>query len=134
MRSYSNLVVIVGLAAHMQVAAQEPIVPYNTTIERLLTSQNFGQCMFEPTIGPDQVGMNCPNQWVTVDCGASLPGASKTLNMQKWDTIQLAYATGKEVRVRIDPNVDISGWCWLEQLQTCPSGGCPEPQPTVTPE
>jgi len=127
--------VVTALVAYSVVSlAHSSIVPYNTTIERLLTSQNFGECMFEPTIGPDQVGMACQNQWVTVDCAAVLPGAKKSLNMQKWSTIQLAFATGNEVRVRIDPNVDISGWCWLEQVQICPDAGCPDQQPPVTPE
>ena len=119
----------------LEVTAQSTsIIPYNTTIERVLTSSNFGECMFEPTIGPAEAGMACSNnQWVTVDCAASLPGAKRSLSMQKWETINLAYATGKTVRVRIDPQVDIQGHCWLEQVQTCPDSGDCGTQPPITP-
>lgn len=112
---------VIGLALTL-VSAQvlAAVIPFNTGVQRTLISENFGECMFQPSVGPSTVGLACRDEWITADCAGSL-GGSKSLGKTKFDTILLTELTGGTVRVRVDDSKKINGFCFLEQVQTLPS-------------
>ena len=109
---------IASVLVSAQVAAA--VVPFNTGVQRTLISENYGECMFQPTVGPSTVGLACRDEWITADCAGSL-GGSKSLGKTKFDTILLTELTSGTVRVRVDDSKKINGFCFLEQVQTLPS-------------
>jgi len=113
---------IATLISSMLIAAQvgAAVVPFNTSVQRTLISENYGECMFQPSVGPSTQGLNCRDEWITADCAGSL-GGSKSLGKTKFDTILLTELTAGTVRVRVDDSKKINGFCFLEQVQTLPS-------------
>lgn len=113
---------IATLISSTLIAAQvgAAVVPFNTSVQRTLISENYGECMFQPSVGPSTQGLNCRDEWITADCAGSL-GGSKSLGKTKFDTILLTELTAGTVRVRVDDSKKINGFCFLEQVQTLPS-------------
>jgi hypothetical protein len=111
-------VALVALSASAAVSAA--VVPFNTLVQRTLISENFGECMFQPSTPPSGQGLACRDEWITADCAGTL-GGSKSLGKTKFDTILLSELTGGTVRVRVDDAKKINGFCFLEQVQTVPA-------------
>lgn len=109
-----------ALAFVTSVSAQAAVVPFDTQVVRTLISENYGECMFQPSVGPSTKGLACRDQWITADCAGTL-GGSKSLGKTKFDSILLSELTGGTVRVRVDDSKKINGFCFLEQVQTVPA-------------
>lgn len=109
-----------AIALTTSVSVSAAVVPFDTTVVRTLISENYGECMFQPSTAPSSKGLACRDQWITADCAGSL-GGSKSLGKTKFDSILLSELTGGTVRVRVDDSKQINGFCFLEQVQTVPS-------------
>lgn len=113
--------IIAGLTtAFLSSVASAAVKPFDTEVVRTMISENFGECMFKPSVGPRSQGLSCNDNWVTADC-AGLLGGSKSLGKSKFDTILLAELTGSTIRVRVDDSKTINGFCFVEQVQTVPA-------------
>ena len=114
-------VIVVGLTAVLLSSfASAAVRPFDTEVVRTMISENFGECMFKPSVGPRSQGLGCNDNWITADC-AGLLGGSKSLGKSKFDTILLAELTGSTIRVRVDDGKTINGFCFVEQVQTVPA-------------
>jgi len=101
-------VVVSGVA----IGAQEA---FNTSVESMLVSEANGECIFKPDPNgqlPSDVGLNCANAWLSLDCGG-LHG-SKSLGNTKFGMIQLAYVTNTPIRVMVDDLKVAGAYCVTE--------------------
>lgn len=81
-----------------------------TTVRTLLVhDEAFGGCMARLEVDMREVSGNQCGEWVSFSCTNELlaPEQSQLL----WDSIQLAYALKKDVRVQVDSNKKHNGHC-----------------------
>ena len=109
-----------AIALTASCSVMSAVVPFDTTVQRTLISENYGECMFKPGTAPSSKGLSCRDTWITADCAGSL-GGSKSLGKTKFDSILLAELTGGSVRVRVDDSKQINDFCFLEQVLTLES-------------
>jgi hypothetical protein len=78
-------------------------------------SANYGYCMARLTINPSTVGLNCPaDALVSLDCEGNFASKAATNNL--FSAAQLAFVTGKSVRVTINDSQKINGFCVAKRL------------------
>ena len=115
-------------------AALAPLAPraatdsMATTVERLLASaEGFGGCMAMLGTSPSSAGLDCPaGRWVTFSCTGK--HASKGDAMRMYDAAQLAFATGRPVRVWVDDSRKHGGHCFAWRVDVL---GGPGPNPSA---
>lgn len=124
MRGFVKVAIQAALVASALVVAYPAkalFANYEATVTRVLASNNeaFGGCMLMLSPSPSTQNMlACPaSGWTTADCSALLPGSTKDAAIRKFEVGQLAFALGREVRVRVDDQKKLNGNCYLEQIQ-----------------
>ena len=86
-------------------------------VRRTLTvaDERFGGCMVALSVSPSDEGLDCPtSKWVTFSCSGTHTSKSNALRM--YDSAQLAFVTGREVRVWVDDTRKHNGHCFVSRL------------------
>ena len=95
-------------------AATEEIV---AEVRRTLTvaDDRFGGCMVALSVSPADKALDCPtSKWVTFSCTGTHTSKSSALRM--YDSAQLAFVTGREVRVWVDDTKKHNGHCFVSRI------------------
>ncbi len=89
----------------------------DATISRTMvtTDDLYGGCMVALNVSPSDYNLDCPSgNWVTLDCAGEL--TSKSQGMRLMDSAQLAFVTGRSVRVTVDDSRKHNGWCFAQRI------------------
>ena len=101
--------VAVILASTSSWAALESLGPSSVT--RLLNdSAQMGTCAAKLDPGPQTTSIDCAPDWVTFSCSGDFN--SKSEGTTKFGAAQLAFVTGKKLRVYLDDTKKHNGYCW----------------------
>ena len=66
-------------------------------------------------VSPSDSGLNCPvGKWVTFSCTGEL--TSKSSAMRLYDSAQLAFVTGRTVRIWVDDTKKHNGYCFASRI------------------
>jgi len=89
----------------------------NASIVQIITTEsNYGGCMTKLSKPINTATYACPGEWVSFACtgvaGNSVPRAA-----QMWDTVLLAYALEKKVRIRVDSSIKLNGYCYADYIR-----------------
>ena len=121
-RAAKSMLVLVLVATPMGVG-QATTVSIETRITRTLaaTDDAFGGCMAALDVAPSESGLDCPagNKWVTFSCTGEHTTASDALRM--YDSAQLAFITGRRVRVWVDDTRKHNGFCFVTRIDVLAS-------------
>ena len=99
--------------------ANAAVATWKTTVtEVMIDSTLYGGCMAKLQSGPADNGLpTCNNDWVSMDCFANF--YTKTDAANKLSTAQLAYVTGKTIRLRVrDTNTYNVAYCVVERMDS----------------
>ena len=109
---------VVALAASVLLtmpakAATEQVVG---EVKRTLTvaDDRFGGCMVALSVLPSDTGLDCPARWVTFSCTGVHTSKSNALRL--YDSAQLAFVTGRTVRVWVDDTRKHNGHCFVSRI------------------
>ena len=98
--------------------AQATIESIDTRITRTLTAADgaFGGCMAALDVAPSDSGLDCPvgSRWVTFSCSGEHATTPDALRM--FDSAQLAFMTGRKVRVWVDDTRKHNGHCFVTRI------------------
>lgn len=86
-------------------------------VRRTLTvaDDRFGGCMVALSVSPSEEGLDCPTtKWVTFSCTGTHTSKSNALRM--YDSAQLAFVTGRKVRVDVDDTKKHNGHCFVSRI------------------
>ena len=86
-------------------------------VRRTLTMSDdrFGGCMVALSVSPSEEGLDCPEtKWVTFSCTGTHTSKSNALRM--YDSAQLAFVTGRTVRVWVDDTKKHNGHCFVDRI------------------
>ena len=82
----------------------------------IVDDTNYGGCMI--SISPDAASQaaisDCAATWVTLDCQGAF--GSKSDGQTKLSQSQLAWVTGKQIRVRANNAKKHNGFCMIERI------------------
>jgi hypothetical protein len=93
-----------------------------TRITRTLAAADaFGGCMAALDVPPSDSGLNCPvgGRWVTFSCTGV--HATKADALRMFDSAQLAFITGRRVRVWVDDTRKHKGHCFVSRIDVLSS-------------
>ena len=91
-------------------------------VRRTLTvaDESFGGCMVALSVSPSEMGLSCPEgKWVTFSCTGTYTSKSSALRM--YDSAQLAFVTGRTVRVWVDDTKKHNGHCFASRIDVVAS-------------
>ena len=111
--SMSVLLTVPAQATTEQVAAE---------VRRTLTvaDERFGGWMVALSVSPSEEGLDCPeSKWVTFSCTGTYTSKSNALRM--YDSAQLAFVTGRRVRVWVDDTKKHNGHCFASRIDVVAS-------------
>lgn len=116
-RGAKYMLALVLVATPMSVG-QATTVSIDTRITRTLAAADgsFGGCMAALDVAPSESGLNCPagSRWVTFSCTGEHATVSEALRM--YDSAQLAFVTGRRVRVWVDDTRKHNGHCFVSRI------------------
>lgn len=116
-RAVKYMLVLVLIATPISVG-QATTVSIDTRITRTLAAADgaFGGCMAALDDAPSDSGLDCPagSKWVTFSCTGEHATTSDALRM--YDSAQLAFATGRRVRVWVDDTRKHNGFCFVSRI------------------
>ena len=96
---------------------------FEATVTRTLSmaDDRYGGCMVALSVAPSDEGLNCPagRKWVTFSCNGTHTAKSNAMRML--DAAQLAFVTGKSVRVWVDDARKHNGYCFVERIDVLSS-------------
>ena len=102
----------------LTVPVQAATVEIVAEVRRTLTvaDDKFGGCMVALSVSPGDDGrLDCPtSKWVTFSCTGIHTSKSSALRM--YDSAQLAFVTGREVRVWVDDTKKHNGHCFVSRI------------------
>ena len=88
----------------------------NVTHTMAVAGEEFGGCMVLLDRSPREEGLDCPESaWVTFSCTGT-HASSKAAAMRMLDSAQLAFVTGRKVRVWVDDARTHNGFCFVSRI------------------
>ena len=116
-RAAKSMLVVVLVATPMSVG-QATTVSMDSRITRTLAAADgsFGGCMAALDAAPSESGLDCPvdSKWVTFSCTGLHTTVADALRM--YDSAQLAFVTGRRVRVWVDDTRKHDGFCFVSRI------------------
>ena len=98
--------------------SQATTVSIEARITRTLAAVDdaYGGCMVALDVSPSDSGLDCPvgAKWVTFSCSGE--HATKAEALRMYDSAQLAFVTGRRVRVWVDDTRKHSGHCFVSRI------------------
>ncbi len=80
-----------------------------------MSDDRYGGCMVALSVSPSDEGLDCPDaKWVTFSCTGTHTSKSNALRM--YDSAQLAFVTGRTVRVWVDDTKKHNGHCFVDRI------------------
>ena len=115
-RRASRFVLAVALVATPMPLTQATPVSIEARITRTLAAaEAFGGCMAALDVSPSDSGLNCPvGKWVTFSCTGEHTSKADALRM--FDSAQLAFITGRRVRVWVDDTRKHNSHCFVSRI------------------
>ena len=111
-------VVALGVLALPLTPSTAAVQSFEATVTRTLSAadDNFGGCMVALSEAPSDHGLNCPagKSWVTFSCSGTHAGKASAMRML--DSAQLAFVTGRPVRVWVDDSRTHNGFCFVTRI------------------
>lgn len=108
--SISALFVLPLLILTWPGGANAAIVTSHVTDVLLTTDGAFGGCMAKLEVSPRAVAPTCGANWVSFDCTGDF-AADVVLAYRMLDQAQLAFASGKQIRVWFSEAQKHNGYC-----------------------
>ena len=116
-RAGKYMVALLMLATPMGVG-QATTVSMEARVTRTLAAADgsFGGCMAALDVSPSESGLDCPvgGKWVTFSCTGEHTTVADALRM--YDSAQLAFVTGRRVRVWVDDTRKHNGHCFVSRI------------------
>ena len=101
------------LVTPAQAATEEVVAEVRRTLT--VADDRWGGCMVLLDSSPSEKGLDCPDTaWVTFSCDGTYTSKSKALRM--YDSAQLAFVTGRTVRVWVDDTKKHNGYCFVSRI------------------
>ncbi len=116
-RSVKFTAAALSLSVLLTVPAQATTAQVVGEVRRTLTvaDERFGGCMVALSVSPSEMSLNCPTtKWVTFSCTGTHTSKSNALRM--YDSAQLAFVTGRTVRVWVDDTRTHNGHCFVSRI------------------
>ena len=116
-RSVKFTAAALSLSVLLAVPAQATTAEVVAEVRRTLTvaDERFGGCMVLLSVSPSEKGLDCPeSRWVTFSCTGTYTSKSNALRM--YDSAQLAFVTGRTVRVWVDDTKKHNGHCFVDRI------------------
>lgn len=111
-------IVALGIFAVPLTPSTAAVQSFEATVTRTLSASddNFGGCMVALSEAPSDHGLSCPadKHWVTFSCSGT--HASKASAMRMLDSAQMAFVTGRPVRVWVDDSRTHNGFCFVTRI------------------
>ena len=87
--------------------------------ETIVDSTAAGQCQVRLPTSVDVPGVlsACKPTYITMDCGAELPGSSKSNSKAKFELAQIAQLTRQKISFLITDDQTIDGYCTALQVR-----------------
>lgn len=114
--------VVALLAAVPLALPQAAVESFEASVVRTMATadERFGGCMVQLDRSPMEEGLACPEgAWVTFSCTGP-HAASKSAAMRMLDSAQLAFVTGRRVRVWVDDARTHNGFCFVSRIDVLP--------------
>ena len=110
-----------SMSVLLAVPAQASTATVEAEVRRTLTvaDESFGGCMVALSVSPSDMGLNCASRWVTFSCTGTYTSKSSALRM--YDSAQLAFVTGRTVRVWVDDTKKENGHCFASRIDVMAS-------------
>lgn len=121
-RRAGRCVVALALVATPMPLTQATTVSFEARITRTLSAaEGFGGCMAALDVSPSDSGLDCPvgGKWVTFSCTGD--HTSKLDALRSFDSAQLAFVTGRRVRVWVDDTRKHNGHCFVSRIDVLSS-------------
>lgn len=116
-RSIGFTVAAMAMSMFLTIPGQAATEEVVAEVRRTLTvaDDRFGGCMVALSVSPSEEGLDCPtSKWVTFSCTGTHTSKSNALRM--YDSAQLAFVTGREVRVWVDDTKKHNGHCFVSRI------------------
>ena len=111
-------IVALGILVLPLTPSTASVQSFEATVTRTLSAAdgNFGGCMVALSEAPSDHGLDCPadKHWVTFSCSGTHAGKAHAMRML--DSAQLAFATGRPVRVWVDDSRTHNGFCFVTRI------------------
>lgn len=101
--------------------AQATTAEVETEVRRTLTvaDDRFGGCMVLLNTSLSGEGLDCQSNWVTFSCSGTHTSKSSALRM--YDSAQLAFVTGRTVKVWVDDTKKHNNHCFASRIDVLAS-------------
>ena len=116
-RSVKFIAAALSMSVLLTAPAQATTAQVVGEVRRTLTvaDERFGGCMVALSVSPSEEGLDCPtSKWVTFSCTGTHTSKSNALRM--YDSAQLAFVTGRTVRVWVDDTKKENGHCFVNRI------------------
>ena len=115
-RSVKFTAAALSLSVLLTVPAQATTAQVVGEVRRTLTvaDERFGGCMVALSVSPSDSGLDCDSKWVTFSCTGTYTSKSSALRM--YDSAQLAFVTGRTVRVWVDDTKKHNTHCFADRI------------------
>ena len=116
-RSVKFIAAALSMSVLLTAPAQATTAQVVGEVRRTLTvaDERFGGCMVALSVSPSEEGLDCPtSKWVTFSCTGTHTSKSNALRM--YDSAQLAFVTGRTVRVWVDDTKTHNGHCFANRI------------------
>ena len=108
---------ILGTAMLSQPALSEIGFVNDASITQIITTEsNYGGCMTKLSKAISSGASACPGNWVSFACTGTVDNSVRQASAM-WDTVLLAYALEKNVRVRVDSSKKLNGYCYADYIR-----------------
>ena len=83
-------------------------------------SARFGGCMVRLDVSPAAHNLSCPSgTWVTLSCSGDHTSRSNAMRML--DSAQLAFVSGRRLRVYVNDDMTHNNWCFAYRVDVLAS-------------
>ena len=89
-----------------------------TVLSTLSDATYYGGCMASLADRPDSVGLDCNGAWAAFSCTGDFAG--KDAANRNFEMAQIAYLTGRRVRVYMDDTKRHNGYCFGRRIDLLP--------------
>ena len=116
-RSVSFLAAALAMSVLLATSSQAATTSFEAEVRKTLSvaDDRWGGCMVALSVSPSDEGLDCPETaWVTFSCSGE--HASKSSALRMYDSAQLAFVTGRTVKVWVDDSKKHNGYCFVSRI------------------
>ncbi len=109
--------VALAMSVLLTMASEAATASFDAEVRRTLavSDDRWGGCMVLLDSSPSDEGLDCPETaWVTFSCDGTYASKSNALRM--YDSAQLAFVTGRTVKVWVDDSKKHNGYCFVSRI------------------